>query len=343
MASSAHSASAGAAVRPTSVDNIDVSIVLTGRNDNYGGDFTVRCERALRFNWDNLSKAHVNAEVVFVEWNPVAHREYLVQELERDLPEIPPVRFRRYVVDAGYQAACSLNVNLQYLEYVAKNVGVRRARGPFVLVTNTDIFFSRGVVEALACSTLHTNVVYRAARIDLALGSDQSRVTWEGLDDANGHARRPTLKAPLYAGASGDFMLAHRTVWHQLRGFNEVYRLARAGVDHNFLVKAYGCGYQIEDILSPVYHVNHEGSYRISKNVLEGSSAEGRWGKRQWPSRYVVYDNADSWGLAHAPVREIGGGAQYLDFDWAAVPAVAELRRVVTPLRRAISTGAKSG
>src|SRR5882672_779005 len=97
MASSAHSASAGAAVRPTSVDNIDVSIVLTGRNDNYGGDFTVRCERALRFNWDNLSKAHVNAEVVFVEWNPVAHREYLVQELERDLPEIPPVRFRRYV------------------------------------------------------------------------------------------------------------------------------------------------------------------------------------------------------------------------------------------------------
>jgi len=129
-------------------------------------------------------------------------------------------------------------------------------------------------------------------------------------------------------------LLLDRDGWHTLRGFNEMFRGARLGVDHNFLVKAYGCGHRIADIGSPVYHVNHPGSYRISKGIVQGAAAETTWGRRRWHSRTVVYDNPDSWGLAGAPVRDLPGGARYLEFDWKAVPPIVDLRRVVVPLRR---------
>jgi hypothetical protein len=315
-------------------DGIDLSIVLTGRNDDYGGDFNTRLLRTLRFNWAALRYRGVSCEIVFVEWNPIEGRPTLVDIARAELAEIEPDRFRGYIVDRRYQAACSLNPKLDYLEYLAKNVGIRRTLGRMVLVTNTDIFFSRCIIDALAGHSLDAGIVYRAARIDLALGSDQSRVTWEGLDDPGAHARRPTLKPPLFAGGSGDFLLLDRESWHQLRGFNEVFRVARVGIDHNFLVKAYGCGYSIVDLLSPVYHVNHQGSYRISKTLLDGNAAEAAWGKQGWPSRTVVYDNPENWGLREAPERELPGGTRYLDFDWRAVPPVADLRRVVLALRR---------
>jgi hypothetical protein len=315
-------------------DAIDLSIVMTGRNDNYGGDFNTRLLRALRFNWAALMERGVSCEMMFVEWNPPADRPTLTEALRAELSAALAARFRACVVDRRYQAAYALNPKLDYLEYVAKNVGIRRAAGRMVLVTNTDVFFSRGICDALAGDGLDTGVVYRAARIDLALGSDQSRVTWEGLEDPAAHARRPALEPPLFTGGSGDFLLLDRDSWHQLRGFNEVYRGARAGVDHNFLVKAYGCGFRIADLGSPVYHVNHPGSYRISKSILRDAAAESSWGTRRWHSRDVVYDNPESWGLGAAPERALEGGARYLDIEWTVVPPLADLRRVVLPMRR---------
>ena len=59
-----------------------LSIVLTGRNDNFGGDFNERFFRALRFNHRNLTAAGVDHEIVFVEWGPIDGKPYLA-ELER--------------------------------------------------------------------------------------------------------------------------------------------------------------------------------------------------------------------------------------------------------------------
>ncbi len=315
-------------------DVIDLSIVLTGRNDNYGGDFNTRLIRALRFNWAALRERGVSCEVVFVEWNPIPGRPPVCDIARADLTEIPAGRFRGFIVDPRYQEACTHNTKLAYLEFGAKNVGIRRAAGRLVVATNTDVFFSRGVVHAIG-EGLETGVIYRAPRIDLPIGSDQTRVTWEALEDPSSHERCPTLAPPLYAGGTGDFLMLDRESWHQLRGFNEVFRGARLGVDHNFLVKAYGCSYRIVDIGSPVYHINHVGSFRISRHAVQGEAAQASWGNRGWHSRHVVYDNPENWGLGNAPERELPGGARWLEFDWNAVPPIADLRRVVPPLRRA--------
>ena len=91
-------------------------------------------------------------------------------------------------------------------------------------------------------------------------------------------------------------MLLDRASIHAVRGFNEVYRLARAGVDFNFLVKAHASGLDIADIGGPVYHSDHVGSFRLSKGLDD--QARSHFGDIHWPSKDVVYHNPDAWGLA---------------------------------------------
>jgi hypothetical protein len=310
-------------------------MVVTGRHDHYGGDFNERFATALRFNLARLAERGVACEVILVEWNPIAGRPHLVEVMRRDCPVHPPASFRGIVVAPEYHAALTQNPQLEYLEYVAKNIGIRRARAPWVLVTNTDILLGRAVVETIAAARLEPGTIYRAARYDIKLGADQTGVAWDALEDPVNHVRRPTLVPPIYSGGSGDFVLTDRETLHTLRGYNEVYRAARVAVDLNFLIKAHGAGYRLSDIGGPVYHINHVGSFRISKSVYRDSPAGAAWGNRHWHARHVVYNNPGNWGLADAPERALADGTVGLEFDWRAVPPLVELRRIVLPIRHA--------
>jgi hypothetical protein len=319
-----------------------LTIVVTGRHDNYGGDFNERFFTALRFNHQRLAERDVPFEVVLVEWNPVPDRPTLSEVVARECPSLGSV-LRRVVVAPEYHVAFTQNPRIPYLEYLAKNVGIRRAAGAFVLASNTDILLGHHVVDVIASRRLRPGVVYRAARYDIKLGADQLRIGWDALENPANHIRRPTLSPPFYAGGSGDFALADRDTFHVLRGYNEIYRAGRHGVDHNFLVKAHGAGVPIEDIGGPVYHINHVGSYRISKALYRDNPKDAPWGDNRWHSRHVVYSNPDRWGLGDAPARQLPDGSVSLDFDWRAVPPIVELRRVVLPIRQADVSGVEAG
>lgn len=311
-----------------------VSVVLTGRNDDYGSDFRARFLRTLRFNHGELAARGIPHEYILVEWAPQPHRQLLVDLTLEALPEIADV-LTTYVVDGAYQEALSLNPRLTYLEYVAKNVGIRRAAGQFVLATNCDVYFGRQVLQAFERGDLKPRTVYRAVRYDLKLGTEHSHLTWEALEDVRNLDGPPRgLRLPLMQGGTGDFVMLDRDSLHELGGFNEVYRLARMGIDHNFLVKAFSSGLNIADIGGPIYHVNHVGSYRVSRNAYQGREDEAPWGDRRWRYHGVVYENSPDWGLARAPVRDLGGGRWYVDFDWDVVPPLVDLRRVVLPVDR---------
>jgi hypothetical protein len=274
-------------------------------------------------------------EVVFVEWAPPRTMPRIHDLVSGAIPEIDREACSWFEVDARYQDALSLNARLTYLEFIAKNVGVRRARGRFVLTTNCDVFLGRHVLDVVASGGLKPRVVYRAPRYDVTLGAEPSSLEWEVLEDPrilDGPQR--TLKPPFMGGATGDFLLLDRETFHELRGFNEVYRVARFGVDRNFLVKALSSGLTIEDIGGPVYHMSHEGSYRSSSDTYSGREDEAHWGKTRWHARGVIYANPPTWGLSEAPVRRESAHRAFLDFSWSAVPPLVDLKRVVLPAAR---------
>jgi hypothetical protein len=311
-----------------------VSIVLTGRNDGYGGEFTERFFRTLRFNHAQLKMRDVAHELVFVEWAPPPGMPLLVDQIFSAVPELDPGICSWFVVDARYQDALSLNPRLEYLEFIAKNVGVRRARGRFVLTTNCDVFFGRTILDVLRRGALEPRRLYRAPRHDIDLPVGVPTIDWEILEDPRilaGPAHR--LKPPFMASATGDFVLIDRETFHLIRGFNEIYRVARIGIDRNLLVKAISSGLTITDIGGPVYHVNHAGSFRLNPRAYEGREGEAPWGDRRWHQGGVSYLNPPTWGLSPAPVRQ-GDGYSFIDFSWDAVPPLVNLRGVVLPAAR---------
>jgi hypothetical protein len=305
---------------------------VTGRNDGYG--VRDRLLDTLRFNHRELMSRGISYEYVLTEWAPDPRWPLLADLIAEAIPETNGL-VTSYIVDPAYHDTLSMNPRLPYMDYLAKNVSIRRARGCFILATNVDIYIGRQALDALGSSELRPRTVYRAVRRDLKLGAEHSNPTWDVLEDPRNLESPPRpLKMPLMLGGSGDFVMLDRDTCHELQGYNEVYRLARVGVDANFLVKAYSSGLEFADIGGPVYHVNHVGSYRLSSGAYKGREAEAPWGDRRWRYHGIVYDNPPTWGLRDAPMTDLGRGRWRIEFTWKAVPPLVDLKRIVLPVDR---------
>ncbi len=304
-----------------------LSIVVTGRNDDFGGDFNGRFFRSLRFNHEKLSEAGISHEFILVEWRPIQNAPYLTTVLTAVFPNMDADQLRCFIVDPAYHDALSLNPRLQFQEFIAKNVGIRRARGSFLLTTNTDIFLSRGVIARLASRSLEPGILYRATRHDLKSYSDVTRVDWELLEDDRNYDAVNVMRPPLFTNASGDFLLLDQDSYHRLRGFNEIYRVAKIHIDGNFCLKAFASQVPLLDIGHPVYHVGR-GTFLAQAGQYRNRPGDAPWGDRRWKSD-VIYLNGPEWGLALAPERALDASITAIDFDWSAVGPIVDLRRVV--------------
>jgi hypothetical protein len=298
-----------------------LSIILTGCNDHSGGDFTARLFAATSFNHRLLAAAGVDYELVFVEWRPVPGQDLLGDLLRSELPEVAS-RLTTYEVDERYHAALSQNPRLQFLEFIAKNVGIRRAGGSYILVTNTDIYFSSDVVNVIGRRMLRPMVVYRAARVDLRSHLDPTNVDESVLTDPRNRAVVNVLKRPFVTHACCDFLLLDRFSFCALRGFNEVFRAARIH-DSNFCYHAAAQGMAIVNTGLHVYHFG-EGTFVAQPGADWHHQSAGDWCK-------TLYENPASWGLGDAPLERRGPGHARLEYDPDAIPPLVALRRIKSP------------
>jgi FkbM family methyltransferase len=309
-----------------------LSIVLTGRNDGAAGDFHERFCRSLEFNHAQLDMRGIPHEFVVVEWRPATGpatlAEYLAERCAVRAPEV----VRSFVVDAAYHDALSLNPRLEHQEFIARNVGIRRSRGAFVLTTSADILLGRGVLDTMQQRTLQPRVLYRAQRIDLKADLDGQSTDWSLLEDERNHQPIQRIEPPLYSSGAGDFLLLDRDSYLELRGFNEVYRLAGAHVDRNFCLKALSSGLTLTPLDAQVYHIGHARFDDHTAGDHDQLDAID-WNDRRWRGA-VLYDNDPDWGVWRAPVRRMRDGVDVLEFSWDAVPPAVSLRRVVLPVAR---------
>jgi hypothetical protein len=304
-----------------------LSIVLTGRNDNFGGDFNQRLFSALSYNHRLLMAGGVDYELVFVEWRPVNGRVLLSDLIREQLPNLAS-RMTAYEVDERYHDAFSQNPRLQFHEFIAKNVGIRRALGSYILVTNTDIYLSREIVNMVARQLFRPMVLYRATRLDLKHWLDSTNLDEAVLTDPRNQAALNVLKWPYLSNAAGDFLLLDRFSFHALRGFNEVFRVAKIHIDTNFCFHVRANGVMVADTGARVYHVG-EGTFRAQRRVYREHPSRAPWGD-SW-CKQMLYNNPPNWGLGDAPALERSAQHVRLEFDDRAVPPLVELHRLTKP------------
>jgi hypothetical protein len=146
-----------------------LSIVLCGRNDNYGGNYLKRLQTLINCLDYFCAENALSCQVVFVEWNPPADRPPIKsvinwgKHLGVKVVRVPGAVDSRLPANRGRSGLH---------EFVAKNAGIRRAEGRFVLCCNSDLIFSPELFQYLARRDLRTDAVYRTTRVNVRVLPD---------------------------------------------------------------------------------------------------------------------------------------------------------------------------
>jgi hypothetical protein len=144
-----------------------ISIVFGVHNPSYAGDLLGRTQTFLGGLIELANRYRLPAEIVVVEWNP--HPRYAPFRESLSWPDVlGDVELRFIEVPAEIHDRLPNAVHIPIFEYVAKNVGLRRARGQYLVATNPDLFYSAELVRFLAGSALAKGQFYRVDRSDLS-------------------------------------------------------------------------------------------------------------------------------------------------------------------------------
>jgi hypothetical protein len=270
------------------VDRPHLSVVVTGRNDDYGGGFADRLLQTAAFNVARLMSTGLDVELVFVEWNPLAGRRLLSYAVLEQFSCA-----RAFVVSADVHELYSRNPAMSFHEMPAKNVGIRHARGEWIVATNADVLIDDALCTVIAGRDLPAGGLYRARRIDLAASTP-----WELRDDPayrlpSGEGR---LTPSPVLGAAGDFCLAHRALWNDLRGYDERIRFSTRAKDWQFFLSASQRGIPIR-FIGTIYHLEHGQGFQ-NTDPAERESSTAHFGG-PWDIEYgLPVENEPDWGLA---------------------------------------------
>jgi len=209
-----------------------LSVVATSRNDDHGGHLVERMQWFVDGLAWNAERARIDTELVMVEWNPPAERPPLSDALRWPstgdrlsvrIVTVPPAEHQRLVGEGG----------IPMMQMIAKNVGIRRARGTNVLATNIDILLAPSLFD-FSTSGIGNGVLWRADRYDVEFPFDPLVTTVEqAYEFCESHPVRFERRdgvyypetgrtLPIYQGL-GDFVS-----WQVRHAADRALRLARS-------------------------------------------------------------------------------------------------------------------
>jgi hypothetical protein len=278
-----------------------VSMVMCGRHDDMRGDYAGRLQNSLDFLFHQAMRFGVRMEVIVVEWNPFPGASRLASLLR--MPPGSSTAVRVITVDHSFHQDVEGETGQGFFEFMAKNVGARRARGRFVLFTNGDVLLSDSVMEMLAGEALDEGSFYRVARSEIPGLMDplsplnmrvaameelmevlsEERTCHIGEKECPGEYNRGVcerggrveeghlgLEDEPFLPAAGDFFLISKRALHRMGGYHQVPSTTH--LDSLLVCKARGMGLRQVVLLRPcaLLHQNHPAPVPSMRYILPG-------------------------------------------------------------------------
>lgn len=314
-----------------------LSIVIAARNDNYGGHFLHRVKTFFLVLFHYIKKYNLACEIIVVEWNPPSGTKRLYQELQKILIN-PPVTVRLIEVPHKIHKTILNSDKIPIFEYIAKNVGIRRSRGKFILITNPDILFSPELIQFLSIKKLNEMSFYRVDRYDVDSLIPLEMPVDNKIAFAKTHAFKlqalaytvPLIKSLpfktksfigilraarqrhvnkdqghfehyIHTNAAGDFILMSRESWNNLGGFPELS--THYLIDGYMCTMAYSSGLQQQLLKLPlnIFHVEHD---RPSNRPPTSYTKVKRDCLKMLEQKKPMKFNTRSWGMAKNKLTE---------------------------------------
>jgi hypothetical protein len=278
-----------------------LSIVM-GLGGNLSRDLLNRLTASTFNTCHAAQKSGLDAELVAVEWNVSAEDQGKIAEAMRHTTL--PTRIIHAPESLHAQAFNPHGFN--YFEWPPKNIGIRRARGEFVLSTNPDDIFSEEMIEYLAKRELQHGHFYRANRHDTRDG-EVFRICYptggKGPNDSEEEIRRPSSPLAcewhenmIHYSASGDFTLMAKDDWFAIHGNPE--REYNNSIDGQTLRLCVLKGMRQVILPYPIYHPDHPRTLNFSQ------TANGLFAP-VWDDHFPhAKENGEGWGFAGMEFEE---------------------------------------
>lgn len=225
---------------------LPLSIVTITRNDDHVERMAERTQAFIDCIYNLANRFQRRVELIIVEWNPPADRPPL-NEAFRFPTSDDFVSTSIVTVSSAIHQRYDLADRLPLYQMIGKNVGIRRARGEFILATNIDVLLSPALFEHITGPALRSGNIYRGNRWDvdrrildlqspddmleqaetLAFQVNYPHATVSFNDDIPEQIPMMdylgySLLPEVHTMACGDFQLMHRDDWSRVRGYSEI-------------------------------------------------------------------------------------------------------------------------
>ncbi|KAI9321440.1 hypothetical protein BX666DRAFT_1849819 [Dichotomocladium elegans] len=245
-----------ACLDPGVVPEYYLTVVMVTRNDNYGDEQFHRLQNSIDSTYLMAENTKTPIELLIVEWNPPAGR--------RGVGDVYRFRRSKYltyrIITVPRQIHESLHgkKDSNLYEYEGKNVGIRFARGEYILcVCFLDDIWSQNMHNAMVSRSWRKRMFYVQYHdrhipyktLPSTLVELQNFAGDSSLQKAcphNSYAFGSFVMAPHQTldttnflditSEASEFTLAHRDTWKLTRGYREIG--ARAWVDVELLLTA---------------------------------------------------------------------------------------------------------
>jgi hypothetical protein len=277
------------------------AILLGCRNDGYKeNERIITCLTSMIETFD---------EVWFCDWNTPSSKNPILWDLKDQIPNIGKIR--HFVIDEQTSSILTrYNPNVSPFNGVlSQNLMLRRCQADWIVCSTMDIIAPKKEYLNNFLSTADKNTFYSVSRRDVEY-SELEKMGFENWKDFRD--KMDTESEPRYLPAQvtpndayslinccGDFQLASKNVWEQIRGFEEemIYSCFN---DTNVQKKAVLNGFNLKAHFDlPLYHLSHTGMGN------DGSSPSKQHYNNPWD--WVEYfsesKNNDDWGLNNVEIE----------------------------------------
>jgi hypothetical protein len=277
-----------------------ISVVVIGKNDDYGGNLTHRFTHCLNILTQSFD------EIIYVDWK--SNGKSLIEEVIDNVERKDNIK-SFIVSEEDIQNNNPEYINYSIVEVLARNIGIRRATNDWILVTNVDV-----LIESFDLSQFNDHTLYTSARIDvpqefhlnynnsieLLNSVKENKDKFKMQPDAviDGKSVWDSGDVWSLVVGCGDFQFAHKNVWYGIKGFEESCG-GRCYADSNLMKKG-ALYFKIEKAKVPLYHLNHGTNKNSSPNEILPMN-----------DRFVCVNdftntsNSESWGWSNYNLKTI--------------------------------------
>jgi hypothetical protein len=144
-----------------------LSFVYSVRDPDYGEGLLRRMQTSLSTLAETAESEGLDYEIIVVEWNPPTDKKLIADLIQWSQTQSGRLRFLE--VPYSLHRTFPNHRELPFQEYIAKNVGIRRAKGEWVLACSPDVIFNNSLLATIAHGQLDKSTFYRIDRRDVGV------------------------------------------------------------------------------------------------------------------------------------------------------------------------------